>query len=306
MSWVGYDACADLLEPRVYGDDTTQALTGVHKQDFFTNARGVKLFWQSWVPDKPKALLFFIHGFGEHSSFAAINLVPWAAKCNFALVGLDLESHGLSGGSVRTYISKFDYFVDDAEKLIKTVVPMFPNLKYFIYGQSMGGAIALLLSKRPLPEGFGGLILCAPMVKISEESKPPSFMIPVLKGLAFLLPTVPMVGSVSIDKIYRDPDVRQKVMDDPLSNHDKIKLWMGWECLKACERISATMEDITSPFLVVHGGYDQTTDLSASKELQERAQSQDKTLKVYDGLWHALLWEPEDLRQPVLDDMKTW
>ena len=39
-------------------------------------------------------------------------------------------------------------------------------------------------------------------------------------------------------------------------------------------------------------------------EQDERAGSEDKTLKRYDGLFHEILNEPE--RQQVLDDMADW
>lgn len=45
---------------------------------------------------------------------------------------------------------------------------------------------------------------------------------------------------------------------------------------------------VVIPFLVVHGSEDTVTDPDISKELYEKAQSPDKTLKIYEGFWHSL------------------
>jgi len=41
-----------------------------------------------------------------------------------------------------------------------------------------------------------------------------------------------------------------------------------------------------------------------SETLYARAGSNDKTLKLYEGLYHEILNEPE--RQQVIDDLLTW
>ncbi|MFS7926664.1 putative 2-acylglycerol O-acyltransferase [Helianthus anomalus] len=40
--------------------------------------------------------------------------------------------------------------------------------------------------------------------------------------------------------------------------------------------------------IVLHGDADAVTDLEVSKELFEKAKSEDKSLKVYGGVWHSL------------------
>ena len=46
------------------------------------------------------------------------------------------------------------------------------------------------------------------------------------------------------------------------------------------------------------------TNPEGSRELHQRASSKDKTLHVYDGLFHDLLHEPE--KERVIGDLKTW
>jgi acylglycerol lipase len=64
------------------------------------------------------------------------------------------------------------------------------------------------------------------------------------------------------------------------------------------------MEHVHTPLLVMHGTDDQVTPLAGSEELAVRAYSWDKTLKLYDGLFHDLLHEPE--HEKVTADIVAW
>jgi alpha-beta hydrolase superfamily lysophospholipase len=64
------------------------------------------------------------------------------------------------------------------------------------------------------------------------------------------------------------------------------------------------MEEVSTPLLVMHGTADTVTDPEGSKDLARRASSKDKTLKLYDGLYHDLLHEPE--KAQVLGDVTQW
>lgn len=64
---------------------------------------------------------------------------------------------------------------------------------------------------------------------------------------------------------------------------------------------------VSLPFLVVHGGDDIVTDPSVSRLLYETASSEDKTLKLYPGMWHALTsGEPLANIDLVFADIVAW
>ena len=64
------------------------------------------------------------------------------------------------------------------------------------------------------------------------------------------------------------------------------------------------MEALRPPVLVLHGTGDCVTSPEGSRELCARAGSADKTLKLYDGLYHDLFHEPE--REQVTSDVIEW
>src|SRR5580698_1494203 len=76
------------------------------------------------------------------------------------------------------------------------------------------------------------------------------------------------------------------------------------ELIGAIGEIQDHMEDVTVPLLAMHGGADSVTPPEGSKALVTRAHSTDKTLKIYPGLYHDLLHEPE--KDQVMADLVKW
>jgi alpha-beta hydrolase superfamily lysophospholipase len=64
------------------------------------------------------------------------------------------------------------------------------------------------------------------------------------------------------------------------------------------------MEKIRLPLLIMHGTDDLLVPYQGSEVLYRRASSADKTLKLYPGLYHEILNEPE--KQTVLEDVAAW
>jgi acylglycerol lipase len=116
----------------------------------------------------------------------------------------------------------------------------------------------------------------------------------------------PMAGVLPVDPstISRDPEVVKAYVDDPLVYHAKTTARLSAEMLRALLRVSAETEKITLPFLAMQGGDDRLVDPDGAQILYERAGSQDKTLKIYDGLYHEIFNEPE--RETVFEDIETW
>lgn len=79
------------------------------------------------------------------------------------------------------------------------------------------------------------------------------------------------------------------------------------ELTRACDYICAHMHEFKAPFLVLHGTADIVTGPEGSKALYEKASSEDKTLKLYEGAYHSLIQgEPDETRNQVLHDVQTW
>lgn len=58
------------------------------------------------------------------------------------------------------------------------------------------------------------------------------------------------------------------------------------------------------PCLILHGGGDQIVTPDSSKYFFEHISSTDKQLKIYEGLYHEILNEPE--KDTVIEDINFW
>ena len=92
--------------------------------------------------------------------------------------------------------------------------------------------------------------------------------------------------------------------NDPLVYRGRMPAGTVSALIGAIREIEAGMERITLPLLLLHGTLDALTEPDGSRELYERAGSQDKKLKLYEGFYHEILNEPE--KRIVLDDIVAW
>lgn len=85
------------------------------------------------------------------------------------------------------------------------------GLPCFLYGESMGGAVAL---KAHLKDSsmWDGAILVAPMCKIADSMIPPWYLVKILIALAHIIPKAKLVSSNDIAEIgFRDLEKRKRV-----------------------------------------------------------------------------------------------
>ena len=85
------------------------------------------------------------------------------------------------------------------------------GLSCFLFGESMGGAVAL---KAHLKDSsmWDGAVLVAPMCKIASAMYPPWFLVQIMIALAHIVPTAKLVPHTDIAEIgFRDLVKRKKV-----------------------------------------------------------------------------------------------
>jgi acylglycerol lipase len=64
------------------------------------------------------------------------------------------------------------------------------------------------------------------------------------------------------------------------------------------------MAAVRLPLLILQGSGDRVVDPDGARRLHLHASAADKTLRLYDGLYHDLLHEPE--KEQVLADLTAW
>jgi alpha-beta hydrolase superfamily lysophospholipase len=110
--------------------------------------------------------------------------------------------------------------------------------------------------------------------------------------------------SLDAQYVSRDPAVVEAYVNDPLVYTGAMPARTGGEVIAALQRAQAEASTITLPVLMVHGRADRLAPLSGAQRLYQALGSADKTLKVYDELYHEVCNEPEC--GMVLSDISDW
>jgi alpha-beta hydrolase superfamily lysophospholipase len=269
------------------------------KEGKFKGYKGLKLYYQCWLPEgKPKAMLLVAHGLAEHSGRYK-NLVDYFVPKGYAVYALDHRGHGKSEGT-RSYVDNFNDYLTDLKTFFDMVRKEHKNTKIFLFGHSLGGTIATAYAVEHQEE-LAGLIL-------SGSSLVPSTSVsPALLAVAGVISALlPKMGVTLLDAsaISRDKSVVDAYVNDPLVFRGKVPARTGAELARMWKQLPEQMPKIKLPILVMHGFADQLADPRGSKLLYERVGSKDKTLKLYDNCYHEICNEPE--REQVFVDMEAW
>jgi alpha-beta hydrolase superfamily lysophospholipase len=264
-----------------------------------TNQRKQKLFTKFWLPETDmKAAIFLLHGYAEHSG-RYTHVAEALTNENLGVFALDHHGHGRSEGR-RADVRRFDDYADDVKLLVDKLSAEYPSLPRFVFGHSMGGAIAIKFILK-FPGSVSGMLTTGAAVKISDDISP--FLQKIAGFAARILPTLP-AENLDASTISRDPEIVRLYENDPLVYRGKIRVRMGAELLRASKEITVNLERITIPFWAGHGTEDKLIDPMGSQWLYDRAKSSDKTFRLYNGLYHEILNEPE--KETVLAEMLVW
>uniref|UniRef100_A0A7N0ZZW5 Serine aminopeptidase S33 domain-containing protein n=1 Tax=Kalanchoe fedtschenkoi TaxID=63787 RepID=A0A7N0ZZW5_KALFE len=281
-----------------------------YEEEYVLNSRGLKLFTCRWLPvnQEPKALVFLCHGYAMESSVSMRVTGTRLAGAGFEVHGVDYEGHGKSFGLLG-FVNSFDDVVSDCTDYFTSIAEKKENKKKmrFVMGESMGGAVALLLHRKK-PDYWDGAVLSAPMCKIADEMRPNQVVITVLNQLTKIIPTWRIVPTQDIiDVAFREPAVRKEIRENKYCYKGRPRLKTASELLRVSLEIEQRLSEVSLPFLVLHGEEDKVTDISVSRVLYESAASSDKEMKTYPGMWHSLIYgEKTENIDVVFHDIIAW
>ena len=255
----------------------------MHSVGYFRGLNDFRLYYQCWTPPTgPHAILLVAHGFAEHSGRYG-NLVDYFVPRGWAVCAPDHRGHGQSDGA-RAQVDSFSDYVDDLKTFLDIMRQEYPGKKVFLVGHSMGSAIALLFAAR-FQDQLAGLVTSGGGMSRPDEPPP-----------------APVAAGRPLDTgfLSRDPEVIKAYVNDPLVYRGPIPANSGIPGMRSAVTAAAPM--IKLPALIMAGN--DVADGPRSRVLFEFLGSEDKTLKLYDGLRHEIFNEPE--YPQVLADLSAW
>ncbi|HHP7237361.1 alpha/beta hydrolase [Longibacter sp.] len=260
---------------------------------------GLHLVTRHWACPTPRGTVLLVHGYGEHSGRYG-HVARAMNEHHVEVYAYDQRGYGRSEGP-RAFVRSFDAYVDDLDLAISHVRRRIGDRPLYLFGHSMGGAVVLLFALERQIRDVAGLLLSSPAIEVDPDIAP--FLRKIARFVGAVLPRLPVVTSPE-GRISRDQDVVDEAEQDPLNYHGRIQARTGAEILRANQRIQKQLRTLLLPFLVFHGTADVVTSPEASRRLYDQAASDDKTLHLYDGLYHETFNEPE--RDDVIADICTW
>mmetsp|Transcript_11966 Transcript_11966/g.34460 ORF Transcript_11966/g.34460 Transcript_11966/m.34460 type:complete len:432 (+) Transcript_11966:127-1422(+) len=286
------------------------------EESYWVNRRGMSLMTSIASPDngKPiKAVVCFCHGYTDSPTLTRRRELFRMVRRGIAVVMIEYEGHGRSDGYLGL-ITDWDKLIDDTSSFFEqTSKKRFPSVPMFLMGESMGGAVAYFTYNRN-PKLYQGVVFVCPMCKIGDDFLPPQWVIDLFrklagpKGTASTLGFLPIAPSAGIDIDLSIRPLKQAMLTAfPVDYVRRPRLATARELLDATVHISNNLKNFDAPFIVQHGSMDRITDPRLSKALYDESKSKDKTIRLYDGMFHSLLsGEFDDNIDLVCNDAIDW
>ena len=268
------------------------------KEGSFTSVTKQQLFFRHWLPERhPKGMVTLVHGYAEHSGRYEEMARSFTGE-GLGVAAFDLVGHGKSGGRPG-YIDSIDDCIADLGLFRRLVAGEYPGIEHPILGHSMGGAV-VILSILARAVRTNAAVLSSPSIHLSEAKW-------LQKASTLLSRFAPTIPTISFDRslIARDISVVNAAKADPLNYEGPVLLRTGAEIARAAERINTMMEAFDTPFLIIHGTADKIVKPSGSQEFFDSVQSTDKSIRLYDGLYHETFNEVDDGPR-VVGEITEW
>jgi lysophospholipase len=242
-------------------------------------------------------------------------------KQGYAVYILDHRGQGASEriykpDPERGYVEKFDYYVDDLNKFVETVVkPHHPARETrFLLAHSMGGAIASLYLEKH-SGNFAAAALVTPMhepILLSQK------MTRSVAWINRLIPGWASTGYAVRQRGYEPPDafeknvithskIRYEKMIEVYRENNTMRLGgptHGWirEAYRGGQEARDGAKGIKVPVLLLQGSGDTVVSADAQKEFWEGVNSGGGCSKAYvvDKAAHAVFNEADTFRIPAL------
>ena len=271
-----------------------------HDLGELTAGDGTRLVYHRWRVDSAVGTVGLLPGLAGHAGQPGYAfLVDALTQEGLAVYGLDLRGRGRSGG-IRDHVDSWGDYFEDVDRFLRTVVEQETPRPVFLFGQSMGGLLALDYGTRPGVD-LAGVVACCPALAL--QPAPPE-QVAQLEELDRSAPTTLLPSPVQdMSVVTRDPTVQQALQQDPLVLRE-VTVRAETEMVRAIGRVQQQAPAFTLPLLLVYGTDDPLVPPSGSREFFEHAGSPDKTLLPCEGSRHQPFADLD--RDRVNTDIANW
>jgi len=259
-------------------------IEGIEYNYGFTRCVGEKIFVQSFKPASPKATVFLIHGYLDHTGTLK-NLINHLITRKYHVVSFDLPGHGLSSGE-RASIEDFSMYQD----VLRHILGFCNQVKgpFHLIAHSTGCSVAMeyLFHQDSI---FKKVIFICPLIRSKSWH---------LSKLGYVLFSRFLNN---INRVFRqnssNPSFQELVRNDPLQNRKVALKWIG--ALIDWNKSLMDRPVVHNELLVIQGDKDSTVDWKYNLQFI-RNLFPNSAILIINGGNHQLLNEEETILEKVL------
>lgn len=267
-----------------------------HQTFSWQTNNGLKIFAQSWLPSRLRAVISLVHGLGEHSGRYA-KLVDAFNGADLGVMTFDHRGHGQSEGK-RGHIPGYEAFMVDIARCLDEVRQRLPDSPQILYGHSMGGNLVLNYVLRRQPH-LAGVIVTAPWLRLTSPL--PTIQLRGVHLMDRLWPSLCVHNRLDPETLSRDALIVEAYKKDPLV-HFRISMRLLSSIDRSGMWALTHAPKFSLPLLLIHGSADRLTSAEASREFAQQAP--DCTFELWPNLYHEPHNEPE--QQQVFEFVIGW
>lgn len=258
------------------------------------------VFYRKWDVEHPRAILYIVHGLGEHCGRYE-DVARWFNARGVAVYSGDYTGFGQTKGK-RGHAKSVKQIIDVIIQGIRYMIADHPDTPRFILGHSLGGLLATeLLLTRSYDVHMDGAIITSPGYR-------PAFEIPAWKNmlakiLTPLMPSLALPSGLPVEGLSRDAKVVSAYIVDPLV-HDKVSLRLYQEINRTMDSVFQHAHELPPdlPIYWMQGEADSLVDPTGAKQFFDLLPTHPlRKYKGWEGLYHEILNEPE--KEQVLEEI---
>ncbi|MCW5733186.1 MAG: lysophospholipase [Enhydrobacter sp.] len=253
--------------------------------------------WPAAGDEAPSAVILGLHGFGDYRNAFEEPARIWSAA---GIATYAYDQRGFGQSPTRGRWPGTDTLADDAIAVASLVRARHPGVPFYVVGESMGGAVALIAADRGLETD--GLVLSAAAVRSRESLGPLASA-----GLWFFAHTIPWMpaGPTSIDfKPTDNPKTIEKLQKDPLMLRQP-RFDMGYGLVELMDAAREAAGRVNQPYMMLHGMGDRLVPTESVKiAIEVMPPRRDSKLAFYKNGYHLLMRDKDGPK--VAADVAAW
>ena len=237
---------------------------------YFTGASDVRLFYRYFLNPQSRGSIVISEGFGQSTQAFSEVAYDWYQR-GYSVFLFDHRGQGQServtADPQRGFLDDYEALPEDLHTFITRYVQPNSTGPLFLFGHSMGGAVAALYLEL-YPQVFSAAVLSAPMLKINLKGAPEWFVRPLMANLAMLdedfyvtVPKNPENQQFETNGLTQSEERFRALIVDPIIAQPNLGLWgvtARWlhRALQMTQQILDDVRTIQTPILLFTAGQD--------------------------------------------------